>query len=167
MRPTGIWMVSVDRDHAFWGQRLLQLGTRSGYSTAVSRVLCARVLFCAARLHASFDVSERVRFRRPPTGPFFGLSRSFGDGFRTNLCPRTSVARKLTLNCVRYGVFDQISPFFLRTTEPWSPKYHLCLKRLHGSGQNFCNLWTQLNFWASELFKSVHRLQKFCPFLDL
>ena len=50
MRPTGVWMVSVDRDHAFWGQHLLQLGTRFGYSTAVSRVPCARVLCCAARL---------------------------------------------------------------------------------------------------------------------
>ena len=43
MRPTGVWMVSVDQDHAFRGQYLLQLGTRSGYSTVVSRVPCARV----------------------------------------------------------------------------------------------------------------------------
>ena len=46
--------------------------------------------------HGSFDVSSGVRFRGPPTSPFFGLFRSFGDEFRTNLCPRTSVARKRT-----------------------------------------------------------------------
>ena len=49
-RPTGVWMISVDQDHAFWGQHLLQLGTRLGYSTVVSRVPCVRVLCCAARL---------------------------------------------------------------------------------------------------------------------
>ena len=27
MRPTDVWMVSVDQDHAFWGQHLLQLRT--------------------------------------------------------------------------------------------------------------------------------------------
>ena len=63
-------------------------------------------------MHASFDVSEGVRFRRPPTGPIFRRFRTFGDEFRTILCPRTSVSRKLTLNRVRCGVFDQISRFF-------------------------------------------------------
>ena len=50
MRPTSVWMVSVDQDHAFPGQPVLQLGTRLGYLTVVSRVPCARVLGCAARL---------------------------------------------------------------------------------------------------------------------
>ena len=50
MRPTGVWMVSVDQDHAFQSQQLLKLGTRSGYSTVVSKVPCARVLCCATRL---------------------------------------------------------------------------------------------------------------------
>ena len=50
MRPTGVWMVSVERDHAFWGQHLLQLGTRLDYSTMVSRVPCARISCCAVRL---------------------------------------------------------------------------------------------------------------------
>ena len=42
---TGVWMVSVDQDHAFPDQHLLQLGTRSGYLTVVSRVPCARVIY--------------------------------------------------------------------------------------------------------------------------
>ena len=46
--------------------------------------------------HGNFNVSPGVRFRRPPTGPFFRLFQSFGDEFRTDLCPRTSVARKRT-----------------------------------------------------------------------
>ena len=51
MRPKGVWMVSVDQDHAFPGRHLLQLGTRIGYSTTVvSRVPCARFLSCAIRL---------------------------------------------------------------------------------------------------------------------
>ena len=50
MRPTCVWMVSMDQDDTFRGQHLLQLGTRSGYPTVVSRVPCARVLCCAARL---------------------------------------------------------------------------------------------------------------------
>ena len=50
MRRTGVWMVSVDRDHDFRGQHLLELGTRSGYPTVISRMPCARVLCCAARL---------------------------------------------------------------------------------------------------------------------
>ena len=50
MRPTGVWMVSVDQDHAFPGQHLLQFGTKSGHLTVVSRVPCARILCCAVRL---------------------------------------------------------------------------------------------------------------------
>ena len=50
MRPTGVWIASVDRDHAFQGQYLLHFGTRSGYLTVVSRVVCARVVLCVARL---------------------------------------------------------------------------------------------------------------------
>ena len=50
MRPMDVLMVSVDQDHAFRGQHLLQVGTRLGYSTVVSRVPCARVLCCADRL---------------------------------------------------------------------------------------------------------------------
>ena len=53
MRPKGVWMVSVDQDHAFRGQHLLHLGTRSGYLTVVSRVPFARVLCSAARLDGS------------------------------------------------------------------------------------------------------------------
>jgi len=49
-RPTGVWMVSVDQDHAFPGHHLLQLDTRSGCLTVVSRVPRARVVCCAARL---------------------------------------------------------------------------------------------------------------------
>ena len=43
-------MVLVDQAYAFQGQHLLELGIRSGYLTVVSRVPCARVLCCAARL---------------------------------------------------------------------------------------------------------------------
>ena len=57
MKPICDWMVSVDQDHAFWGQHLLQLGTRLGYLTVASRVSCTRVLCCAARLERE-DCSE-------------------------------------------------------------------------------------------------------------
>ena len=50
MRPTGVWTVSVDQDHGFPGQHLLQLGTRLGYSNVVSRIPCARVVSHVARL---------------------------------------------------------------------------------------------------------------------
>jgi len=52
MRPKGVWMVSVDQDHAFPGQHLFQLGTRSGYLTVASRVprASARIIYCVARL---------------------------------------------------------------------------------------------------------------------
>ena len=51
MRPKGVWMVSVDQDHAFPGRHLLQLGTRIGYSTTVvSWVPCASFLCCVVRL---------------------------------------------------------------------------------------------------------------------
>ena len=50
MRPTGVWVVSVDQDHAFPDQHLLQLGIKLGYLTVVSRVPCARVVCCVARL---------------------------------------------------------------------------------------------------------------------
>jgi len=43
-------MMSKDQDHAFGGQHLLQLGTKSSYLFVVSRVPGARVLCCAARL---------------------------------------------------------------------------------------------------------------------
>ena len=49
MRLIGVWMVSVDQDHAFLNQHLLQLGIRSGYFTVVSRAPCARVVRCVAR----------------------------------------------------------------------------------------------------------------------
>ena len=39
-------MVSVDQNHAFPERYVLQLGTRLGYLTVVSRVPCARVLCC-------------------------------------------------------------------------------------------------------------------------
>ena len=50
MRPTGVSMVSLDQDHAFRGHHLLQVGIKRGYLTVISRVPCARVLCCAARL---------------------------------------------------------------------------------------------------------------------
>ena len=50
MRLTGVWMVSMDQYHAFPDQNLLQLGIRSGYLNVVSRVPCARVVRCVARL---------------------------------------------------------------------------------------------------------------------
>ena len=43
-------MVSIDQYHVFQGQHLLQLGIKLGYLTVVSRVPCARVVCCAARL---------------------------------------------------------------------------------------------------------------------
>ena len=49
MRLIGVWMVSMEQDHAFPGQYLYQLGIRSGYLTVVSRLLCARVICCVAR----------------------------------------------------------------------------------------------------------------------
>ena len=49
MRPTGVWMVSVDKDHAFPGQHVLRLGIRFGHLTVVGRVPYARVVRCAAR----------------------------------------------------------------------------------------------------------------------
>ena len=52
MRPTGVWVVSVDQDHAFRGQHLLQLGTRSGYLAVINRVPCVRALCCVAILEA-------------------------------------------------------------------------------------------------------------------
>ena len=42
MRVTGVWMVSVDQDHAFPGHHLLQLGISLGCVTVISRVPCAR-----------------------------------------------------------------------------------------------------------------------------
>ena len=45
----GVGMVSSNQDHAFSDQHLLQLGTRSGYLTVISRVACARVLRCVTR----------------------------------------------------------------------------------------------------------------------
>ena len=43
-------MVSVDQDHAFLGQHLLQLGIRLGYLTVVSRVPCASAICSVALL---------------------------------------------------------------------------------------------------------------------
>ena len=42
-------MVSVDQDHAFLDQHLLQLGIKLGYLTVVSRVPCARIVRCLTR----------------------------------------------------------------------------------------------------------------------
>ena len=49
MRLTGVWMVSVDQDHAFPDQDLLQLGIRQGYLTMVGSVPYARVLHGVTR----------------------------------------------------------------------------------------------------------------------
>ena len=48
MRLTGIWMVSVDQDHTFPDQHLLQLDIRLGYLTEVGRVpvLCEGSTLC-------------------------------------------------------------------------------------------------------------------------
>ena len=46
--------------------------------------------------HGSFGSTGGGHFSRPPTCSFFGLFRSFGDGFRTNLKTRMSVRRKRT-----------------------------------------------------------------------
>ena len=43
-------MVSVNQDHAFPGQHLLQHGIRLGYLTVVSGVPWEGVVCCAARL---------------------------------------------------------------------------------------------------------------------
>ena len=63
MRPTSVWMVSVDKYDTFPGQHQLQLGTRSGYSTVVSRVSCSRVVCCMARLEGtdSFTTDHFLR----------------------------------------------------------------------------------------------------------
>ena len=50
MRLTDVKMVSMEQDHAFPDHHILQLGIRLGYLTVVSRVPCARVVCCAARL---------------------------------------------------------------------------------------------------------------------
>ena len=50
MRPTGVWMVSVDQDHTFPNQHVLQLGIRVGFLAVVSNVHCVRVVCCAALL---------------------------------------------------------------------------------------------------------------------
>ena len=55
MRPTGVWMVSVDQDHAFWGQHLLWIGTRSSSLTVVSRVHCARTVCSAVSLEGGYS----------------------------------------------------------------------------------------------------------------
>ena len=47
MRMTGVEMVSLDRDHTFLGQHLLQRGIRFGYLTVIlSIVPGARVVKC-------------------------------------------------------------------------------------------------------------------------
>ena len=43
MRPTGVWMVSMDQDDGFRGQYVLQPGTRLGDSTVVSRASCSNL----------------------------------------------------------------------------------------------------------------------------
>ena len=64
-----VWMVSVDQDHVFPDQHLLQLGIRSGYLTVVSRVPCAKNVRCIARYegiessiisYSSFNDSREV-----------------------------------------------------------------------------------------------------------
>ena len=49
MMIRSVWMVSVDQDHAFPDQYLLQLGISLGYLTVLSRGRCARVVCSAAR----------------------------------------------------------------------------------------------------------------------
>ena len=49
MRLKGVWMVSVDKEHAFSGQQLLKLGIRLCCFSVEGRVLCARVVCYAAR----------------------------------------------------------------------------------------------------------------------
>ena len=56
IRLTDVRVVSVDQDHAFPDNHLLQLGIRFGYLTAVSRIPWARVVCCVAR-HEGWDSS--------------------------------------------------------------------------------------------------------------
>ena len=48
MKFIGIRMVSVDPNHAFPSQNLLQLGLRLGYLSVVSTVFCVRSVCCVA-----------------------------------------------------------------------------------------------------------------------
>ena len=114
MRPTGVWMVSVNKDYAFPGQHLLQLGTK---------------------LHGSSGHTRGVHFSLPPTSPFFGHFQSFGDYFRTDLKTRMSVRRKRTQTTARNSAFGQISRCFLRFFKQWSPKSRFRLKGLPGRQQ--------------------------------
>ena len=50
-----VWIVSVDQDHAFPDQHLLQFGVRLGHLTVVSRVPWARVLRCVTRYEAGYS----------------------------------------------------------------------------------------------------------------
>ena len=117
--------------------------------------------------HGNSGHTGGVHFSRPPTSPFFGLSQSFGDYFRTDLKTRMSVRRKRTQTTARNSAFGQISRCFLRFFKQWSPKSHVCLKGLPGRQQIKCNLFPQLILYVSELFKSGNRLHLFCPFFDL
>ena len=77
MRLTGVWMVSVDQDHAFPDQHLFQLGIRSGYLTMVSRVPCARVLCCVTRYeggdNSTFDYFLSIDSREVFSGFWIDL----------------------------------------------------------------------------------------------
>ena len=56
MRPTSVWMLSMDQEDVFWGQHLIQLGTRAGYSTVMTSLLCYGVI--------NMSSNRKVRWRR-------------------------------------------------------------------------------------------------------
>ena len=79
--------------------------------------------------HASFDVSEGVCFRRPPTGPFFRHFWLFGDRVRTNLCPRTLFTRSTHLKPCQKLRFRSNITFFSATLPALIAKIWSLFKR--------------------------------------
>ena len=74
MRPTVVWMVSVDQDHAFRGQHLLKLGTRSGqhHAACFHCIISPRLApECSHEFWSKFAISPYILwYPRPPTGFF-------------------------------------------------------------------------------------------------
>ena len=70
-------MVSVDQDHAFPNQHMLQLGIRLGLLAVVSRVPCARVVCYATLLEGGdssiIDYFLFIDSREVPFGFLIGL----------------------------------------------------------------------------------------------
>ena len=122
-----------------------------------SSLLRGRLIPAIGRRHGNFDVSEGVRFRRPPTGPFFAFS--------------DFLAITLGRICVR-GPRSLVNALKIMTDVAFSTKYHLfsatlptliakisfLFKRFAWKTAKKCNLFQQLNLWPSKLFKSANRL---------